>query len=196
MVFSLGNSRGQKFDRIDAGLKIGANYTMPKMIDLESMRYNNQFGLEVGLFAKIKFRNNLAIRIESFYSSQNIQTESFDFGTREGDVIGTAEFDEKIKDEYLIFTSLFSPKLFKKLNVLIGPQIGLLLSENRRLLVIDNILYYQNEQIDNVSLSGNLGFSFDINKFLNFGLRYSIALIKTNSLKNNIVQIYLGYAIF
>lgn len=186
---------GQGNFKVAFGLKIGTNYTIPKMVDLESMEFNNQFGPDFGAFTAFTFNRHIGLKMEVLYSVQNIHMESYGIGDGNGTRIGTVELDEKVRDKYLIFPVLFKTRLVKKLDFLIGPQLGLLISDQNRFLVIDGIIFAQNERIDNLSLSGNFELSFNATDKLNFGLRYNLGLSKINSLRNNGFQLYLGYAL-
>ena len=186
---------GQTDSNIEFGLKLGANYTMPKMVDLSSMEFNNQAGMDLGIFTGFRFSDHLGLKVEILYSSQNIHMKSYGIGDGNGRGIGTAELNKKVNDEYLLLPILFKFKLVKKLDFLIGPQFGYLLSNQRRFLVVDNIIYFQNEQLDNFSMSGDFELSFKSTDKLSLGIRYFLGLNKVNSLRNNGLQFYLGYAI-
>ena len=129
---------GQTDSNIEFGLKLGANYTMPKMVDLSSMEFNNQAGMDLGIFTGFRFSDHLGLKVEILYSSQNIHMKSYGIGDGNGRGIGTAELNEKVNDEYLLLPILFKFKLVKKLDFLIGPQFGYLLSNQRRFLVSYN----------------------------------------------------------
>ncbi len=186
---------GQREFKVAFGLKIGTNYTMPKMVDLESMEFNYQFGPDFGVFTDFTFNRRIGLKMEVLYSVQNIHMESYGIGDGSGTRIGTVELNEKVRDQYLIFPVLFKTRLLKKLDFLIGPQLGLLISNENRFLVIDGIIFNQNEPIDNLSLSGNFELSFNVTDNLNLGLRYNLGVGKINSLRNNAFQFYLGYAL-
>ncbi|WP_158594623.1 outer membrane beta-barrel protein [Ulvibacterium marinum] len=194
-IVNLNTIMGQGDFKVAFGLKIGMNYTMPKMVDLESMEFNNQFGPDLGAFTDFTFNRHIGLKMEVLYSVQNIHMESYGIGDGNGTRIGTVELNQKVRDQYLIFPVLFKTRLLKKLDFLIGPQLGLLISDENRFLVIDGIIFTQNEPIDNVSLSGNFELSFSATAKLNLGLRYNLGVGKINSLRNTGFQLYLGYAL-
>lgn len=186
---------GQGKFNVAFGLKIGTNYTLPKMVDLESMEFNNQFGPDFGAFTDFTFNGHIGLKMEVLYSVQNIHMESYGIGDGSGTRIGTVELNQKVRDQYLLFPVLFKTRLVKRLEFLVGPQLGLLISNENRFLVIDGIIFTQNEPIDNLSLSGNFELSFHATDKLNFGLRYNLGVGKINSLRNTGFQLYLGYGL-
>lgn len=194
-IVNLNTLLGQGDFKVAFGLKIGTNYTLPKMVDLESMEFNNQFGPDFGAFTDFTFNRRIGLKMEVLYSVQNIHMESYGIGDGSGTRIGTVELNQKVRDQYLLFPVLFKTRLVRKLDFLIGPQVGLLISDENRFLVIDGIIFTQNEPTDNISLSGNFELSFSATDRLDFGLRYNLGLSKINSLRNNGFQLYLGYAL-
>ncbi len=195
LILAVRSVIAQTSDHIAFGLKIGANYTMPKMVDLKSMEFNNQLGLDLGIFSDFMFKERIGLKLELLYTSQNINMESYGFDDGNGERMGTAEVNQEVKDEYLTLLILLKLKLINRLDFLVGPQLGLLISNNKRFLVNDGIIFFQNEQLDNFSISGDLELSFRATNRLNLSMRYFLGLNEINSLRNNGLQFHLGYAI-
>ncbi|GMN06776.1 hypothetical protein MTsPCn5_21650 [Croceitalea sp. MTPC5] len=195
LILSVRSIIAQTTNNVEFGLKIGANYTVPKMVDLKSMEFNNQLGLDLGLFSDFMFNNRIGLKLELLYTSQNINMESYGFNDGNGGRTETAELNQEVKDEYLTLPILFKLKLINRLDFSLGPQLGLLISNNERFLVNDGIIFFQNEQLDHFSISGDLDLSFHATDRLNLSIRYFLGLNKVNSLRNNGLQFHLGYAI-
>lgn len=154
------------------GFKAGVNYA--SITDISELSYKP--GFLIGIFAGVKFNDNLGIQGDLIYSQQGADSD-----------------DEKIDLNYLNFPVVLEYYIIRGLNIHAGPQFGMTLDDN----VKD--LYKQNEKAEAelFEFSGVVGIGYDLSTRFKLEARYNFGLtdIAVDEVgKNTFISFSLGYS--
>ncbi|MEM0516740.1 porin family protein [Aequorivita flava] len=157
---------------LDLGIKAGANFA--NISDASSL--SNKTGFQAGIFAGIKFTENVGIQADLLYSQQGAE---FDAG----------EFDLT----YVNVPVVLKYYLVKGLNIQAGPQFGFIVDDQIK-DVLGNI--YDAEKSD---VSGIVGAGYDFPFGIRVDARYNFGLSDVSKdldgkNKNNVFSVALGYS--
>ncbi len=158
---------------LDFGIKAGANFANISDVTDSSTKT----GFQAGIFAGIKFTENLAIQADLLYSQQGTK---FDAG----------EFDLS----YVNVPVVLKVYLIQGLNLQAGPQFGYVVEDKISFRVFDTIVNTDSEKVD---VSGIVGAGYDFPFGIRIDARYNFGLtdvVKDSNSKNSVASIAIGYS--
>jgi hypothetical protein len=163
---------------ISGGFKAGLNFANQTFSsDVASLSPDGRTSWHAGFFATIKM-GTLGLQPEVLYNS-----------------VG-AEFDGSVrKIDYVSIPVMVRINFAKIVNIHAGPQFGLLLSAKDEDIDIK-------DELKSTDLGIGVGIGLDIPMGLTASLRYTFGISDINdlsgdgSLKNNVMQVSLGYKLF
>ena len=187
ILVSISNTFGQE-NKINVGIKIGANYTIPSYYDKWHVEFDSKLNTNFGLLINYTLTDKLLFRTELIYSIQNINYVT--------ELPDSNQFNSKgvQKDTFINLPILAKYKLNDKFSVVIGPQIGIIVNNDKRFIIEKHQLSYNNP-IDKFNFTGNIGFSFKISEKIDSELRYNFGITDTNGFKNSVLQLNLEFVI-
>ena len=164
---------------IDLGIKAGANFS--SITDAQGL--SNKTGFLAGAFVGAKFGDKIGLQVDLLYSQQG------------------AEFDTGSFDlTYVNVPVVLKYYLFKGLNLQAGPQFGFNIDDDIT-VVVNNV--QEKAMAESFDLSGVVGIGFDLPLGIRVDCRYNFGLTEviksdtdTNSPKNTVISLSLGYSFF
>jgi hypothetical protein len=184
IVCSLGaNAQG-----FSGGIKAGVNFASETLTaPSASVTPDGIVGFHGGLYFTGMITSSIGIQPELLYSVQGASAGS-----------GSSKVTDKYN--YLNIPVLFKYKIVPAFNLHAGPQLGLILSADETQGSNSASI---KDQLNSTDFSLAFGAGFDLPGGLSGGLRYSLGMSNIAksapsgySLKNNNLQIYLGYRLF
>ena len=179
---------GARAQGVHFGVKAGANLFK---VNGESFSDEFKFGYNAGVFAQVNFTPNIGIQPELMFNQTNYRTAA-----QFSSVYQVSGFDDvKGKLNYLTVPVLLNLRPIPLLSILVGPQFGILLNKDERL--VDNT----KQAFKNGDLSLVGGAQLNLSSLM-VGARYVIGLNNINdvsddhSWKNQGWQLYAGFRIF
>ncbi len=158
---------------LDLGIKAGVNFA--NISDAQDL--NNKTGFQAGVFAGIKFNDNVGIQADILYSQQG------------------AEFDAgKFDLTYVNVPIVLKTYLIKGLNLQAGPQFGFLVDDEIRFDLIDYVGELDNKETD---ISGIVGAGYDLPFGVRVDARYNFGFNDINNVvegKNQVISLAVGYS--
>lgn len=182
------------FSQISIGLKAGLNLADVTGDDVEDLGLRPSFlaGAYLGVDVSEKFR----IQPELLFVSAGSKGDGFDEDLIE-------DYDETLKLNYISVPVMFMYKVTSFLNIQVGPQISILASAKTVRDYEDSgeVETDIKDSLKGADFGVNAGLGLDFGKF-NVSARYCIGLSDINdfeggnSVKNQAIQVALGYKIF
>lgn len=169
------------------GVKAGANLYK---VDGQSMSSEYNFGYNVGAFAELNFTQHIGIQPEVTWNQTNYRT-----GHQFSDIYPGGVDDVKGKLNYLTIPVLLNIRPVKILSILVGPQFGILMNQDKNLVQNGKDAFKKGD----FAMVG--GAQLNLAGF-KLGARYVIGLNDINDLgteekwKNQGWQVYAGFRIF
>jgi hypothetical protein len=155
---------------LDFGIKAGANFS--SITDASNV--SNKTGFLIGVFAGVKFNDNVGIQGDLLYSQQG------------------ADFNpEKIDLNYVNIPVVIKYFVVKGLNIQAGPQFGFIVDDNIK-DVFGNIV-----EAESFDLTGVVGAGYDFPMGIRADARYNFGLTDIFSGgdgKNTVISLSLGYS--
>jgi len=155
---------------LDFGIKAGANFASIK----DASNVSNKTGFLVGVFAGVKFNDNVGIQADLLYSQQG------------------ADFDPEMIDlNYVNIPVVIKYFVIKGLNIQAGPQFGFIVDDNIKDLPQDI------GEAESFDLTGVLGVGYDFPMGIRADARYNFGLTDIfdgGDGKNTVVSLSLGYS--
>jgi len=168
------------------GFKAGANILK---VDGKSFNDEFQFGYHLGAFAEININQKWGIQPELLWNQTNYRTgDNFD------DLYPNGKSDVEGKLNYISIPILLTYKPIKLLSLQLGPQFGIMTSQDKDLLGETKEAFKSGDFSMLGGAQLNLG-------ALRVGGRYVVGLTNINDIdnkekwKNQGFQLYLGFAI-
>ncbi len=158
---------------IDLGIKAGANFA--SISDADDL--SNKTGFQAGIFAGIKFTDNVGIQADVLYSQQGAK---FDAG--------------KFDLNYVNVPIVLKYYLVQGLNIQAGPQFGFILDDDIYAEIGDVRIKDNAEKSD---ISAVVGAGYDFPFGVRLDARYNFGfneVVKDSDGKNNVVSLALGYS--
>lgn len=174
ILFISANSFGQE---LDFGIKAGVNFaTITDAKDLQ-----NKTGFQAGIFAGIKFNDNVGLQADILYSQQG------------------AEFDAgKFDLTYVNVPVVLKVYLIKGLNLQAGPQFGFLVNDDVRFDILEGDVSSDFKlETEKTDLSMIVGTGYDFPFGIRVDARYNFGLKNVNKNvegKNQVISLALGYS--
>lgn len=187
------------FAQFTAGVKAGINFASLSGDAAED--YDGRTVFHAGLYGNYSLSEKLSIQPELLYNSVGAKYEDSYTDPDFGDV----DYKETIKLDYLSVPVMLDYKLTDQFSLQVGPQIGFLLSAKYEAEVEydgDSESYNEDikDEMKGTDFGLNFGAAYSFVK-LNVTFRYSLGLSNAadydeGDLKNNNIQISLGYKLF
>ncbi|WP_417444873.1 porin family protein [Joostella sp.] len=160
---------------------------------------NARVALYGGLFAEYAFSDRVSIQPEVLYSSQGAH-ETF----KTFDASGVNSLETTVRLEYLNVPVMLKYRVYKGLNVQVGPQVGFLLNAEQEVESGSNGYELAetttniNEFVTDVNFGVNFGLGYELNNGLFFDGRYNLGVIDiaqmdNQEFKNHTFQVGFGY---
>jgi hypothetical protein len=170
------------------GIKAGVNLADLKIEgDGFGLDFKNRIGFHAGLYYHLFFNENIAIQPELLFSQK-------------GAKIDFSGFEVKTNFSYIDLPVLVRYQVVDFLNLHAGPQVGFLISANA---VADDEKEDIKDDFNTIDFGLAFGAGVDLPMGLNFTLRYVLGLANIasetegdESLKNNVLQVSVGYRLF
>lgn len=161
---------------IDLGIKAGANFS--KISDIEYL--SQRTGFQAGVFAGIKFNDNVGVQADILYSQQG----------------GESEFDAtKFDLNYVNVPIVLKIYLIKGLNLQVGPQFGFIVKDEVYRPGNGGGSFKMNTEKSDIS--GVAGAGYDLPFGIRVDARYNFGftdVIKDEKSKNNVFSVAVGYS--
>ncbi len=159
---------------LDFGVKAGANFA--NISDASGL--SNKTGFQAGLFAGVKFTDNLGVQADLLYSQQGAKFDAGDFDL-----------------SYINVPVVMKVYLVQGLNLQAGPQFGFIVNDNLP-EVIGGDEDYNAEKTD---VSGVVGAGYDFPFGVRLDARYNFGFSDVSknfggNNKNNVFSVALGYS--
>ncbi|MCF6182714.1 porin family protein [Lutibacter sp.] len=168
---------------IKIGVKLGLNYTLPKLNNNSLAVLENKIGFSGGMFMNYNFSNKLAVQPELLFSTQN-----FNYTIENFDIVNGSTNKKGInKESYLNIPILLKYFLVNKFDIEFGPQIGFIINSNTNLIFYNKAFKFDKPN-DKFNFSGNIGIGYDISTKMNLGIRYNFGILELNGFKNSVLQ--------
>jgi hypothetical protein len=155
---------------LDFGIKAGANFA--SIADASNV--SNKTGFLIGVFAGVKFNDNVGIQGDLLYSQQG------------------ADFDpDKIDLNYVNIPIVLKYFVVKGLHIQAGPQFGFIVDDNIKDLPQDI------GEAESFDLTGVVGVGYDFPLGIRADARYNFGLTDIFDVgegKNAVVSLSLGYS--
>lgn len=158
---------------IDLGIKAGANFST--ITDASGL--DNKTGFQAGVFAGLKFSDNVGIQADLLYSQQGAK---FDLG----------DFDLT----YVNIPVVLKFYVAQGFNLQAGPQFGFIVDDKIRTVIGDIEGQIDAEKTD---VSGIVGAGYDFPFGIRLDARYNFGLtdvVKDGNGKNSVFSVALGYS--
>lgn len=157
---------------IDLGIKAGPNFSNFS----DASKISNKTGFHAGIFAGIKFSDNVGIQADLLYSQQGAEFSGKDFDLN-----------------YVNVPVVIKYYVFRGLNLQAGPQFGFVVDDN-----ISKV-FGEIAKAEKTNVSGAVGLGYDLLGFrldarYNFGLTDVIEGGNDVKSKNSVYSIALGYS--
>lgn len=186
---------------IKIGLKGGVNYAT---FAGDVQETDGLIGFVAGGFVNVKINDKFSFQPELLYSLQGSGEKST------GTIFGTTfNYEDKTELGYINVPLMFKLNVIEGFSVEVGPQIGFLLSADRKRTSTSTTNGSTKSQETSTDVKDNyketdfgvnFGLGFDLSKNINAGVRYNLGL--TNILKdssnftvnNSVFTLALGYS--
>jgi hypothetical protein len=165
------------YAQISGGIRLGANFSNVNIdSDFADFTYDSKIGAIAGVYIVGNISEKFAIQPELLYIGYGGRYEDF-----------------KLNLDYITVPVFIQYKITDMININAGPQFGFLLSAEEWDIDIK-------ENLESLDLGAAFGVGLNFGKF-NIGARYTLGLSdiskeKLVSIKNNALQLVLGYQLF
>jgi len=181
------------YSQINLGVKAGLNLANLTGDDVEDAKFRP--ALLAGAYLGIGLTEKFKVQPEVLFVSAGSKTSGFDSSIGQN-------YDQSFKLSYVSIPVMFMYKITSFLNVQAGPQISILTSA-KNVIEYDKAGKIDADIKDTLKSSDfgiNVGAGLDFGKF-NVSARYCIGLSNINdvsdsSVKNQAIQVAVGYSIF
>lgn len=176
---------GMAQQQVKFGPKAGVNFANLSGMNDSEMK----IGFHVGAVAEIKFNDKFSIQPEVLYSTQGAKSKGN---------------DDKISNDYINIPIMAKYYIVDGFSVELGPQVGFLMkSESEGIISGDTKDFYKS-----VDFGLGMGLAYDLPQGFFINARYNLGLskanedfksgiggvtIETKDLKNNVIQVGIGY---
>ncbi|MGD1891209.1 MAG: porin family protein [Cyclobacteriaceae bacterium] len=158
-----------QLDPFEYGVRIGWNTSSLWNGDVQEF-YGFKSGLAIGGFAKFRFSRWLALQPELLYSQQGAADNGLT------DITNPTPYT--IRNNYFIIPLLVKIYPFRRFNIHIGPQLGILVSSKLVSSTIEDI--DTRDFFNSGDLSLTYGLEYEFNKGLLIGLRFNSSFTNIN----------------
>jgi len=176
------------------GAKLGVNLATVGGDNTDGISMRTSFNL--GVYYSYMISDKFGIQPELVFSGQGAKSE-FEFTTFDPVTfqLVTKKIEATVKYNYINIPILAKYYFTESLNIVAGPQIGILVSANSE---VDGESTDAKEFANGIDFALGVGLAYELELGLNFSARYNIGLSNINSEgddknTNNVIQIGVGW---
>lgn len=192
LAFGLNYAQNTQF-----GIKGGLNVANQSASGwgIEPISTSPLISFHIGGFVEIKISDKFSIQPELLYS---LLGSKYSFLLRQtGDPNELTIGDVVVSLSYINIPVMFKYYVIEKLNLEVGPQIGILISSKENISQSESSYSSNNDNFEPIDFGLNLGGGYDITENISAGVRYNFGLydVKKGNVetKNNVLSLSLGY---
>lgn len=180
-------------ESIEYGLKAGLNYSNLIIDDRLPAETNAKFGFHIGGFLSFGLTDNLKLKPELLYSTQNAEyVLSNDINISDpNDPFFGNNYKADIKESLILLPVMLDYYLNDSFDIELGPQFGYVVDQS----ISDNSddFTISNGDYEKFEIALNVGAGFNFAEKFRIGLRYNYGIIERDGYKSSVLQFGLGY---